>query len=265
MSKFYDVPGSNPYQNTIDPAVTGAIINLTQANQQYVFKDSTIARQDTSRYKTPVNFYYLKDFSLEQGRQITIEAVLPNGKILSAETNAPNDFRFDNAAQTRIIPPEIGDDIMIQWLVGEEGLMFDAKLELVYYKTENGSDVRHTMEIPLEFNGDTPVYPLPIFETGIVYNLPSFTRIMQEISKNDANKADYKIADAFFTIVVYDKNLTGYFAALTFIDELSIRIDEIDFTNIVGGFGVFGSYLVYYKEISLDPGYITSFGYRVKN
>ena len=63
-------------------------------------------------------------------------------------------------------------------------------------------------------------------------------------------------------LYVFDRNLSGYYASVGKIgDSFSIRLDEIDFSNVEGGFGVFGSYISQKLAIAFDEEYINSFGY----
>jgi hypothetical protein len=85
---------------------------------------------------------------------------------------------------------------------------------------------------------------------------------MKEISGDDPNKDHYIILTAIIDLLVFDRNLSGYYSSVASIsDEFSIRLDEIDFSNIDGGFGVFGSYYKQSFVLFFDKLYVESFGY----
>jgi hypothetical protein len=58
IDRMYDVEGLNPVENAVDPFVAGADVQLTVRGQLYVFRRGTTVRLDTSRYLTPVRYYY---------------------------------------------------------------------------------------------------------------------------------------------------------------------------------------------------------------
>jgi hypothetical protein len=93
--------------------------------------------------------------------------------------------------------------------------------------------------------------------------MDAVNRAMTELSAGDENKGDYFILRAFFEIMVYDKNLSGfYLRTKKEPDSYSIRLDESDFTNIDGGLGVFGSYNKGGVGVLFTEDYVRSFEYK---
>jgi hypothetical protein len=89
---------------------------------------------------------------------------------------------------------------------------------------------------------------------------------MNEISREVADKSQIHVLNAAFEIKLCDIMLGTYAsAAQTFEDEFSIRISAADFTNINGGFGIFGSYNSETFSLLLSAQYVNSFGYRYGN
>jgi hypothetical protein len=94
--------------------------------------------------------------------------------------------------------------------------------------------------------------------------LDAISRALEEISAGDPNKDNYNILQSpAFELIALDLNLSRYVSSTnqTF-DDLTVTVNESDFTNIEGGLGVFGSYTKKkYNRIKFQPGYIESFGY----
>ena len=69
-----------------DPSVIGADVRVWYNDSVFVFRDSSVARTDTSRYNTPFSFYYNKNFSVASDKSIELEVLLPNGKRLRSSS-----------------------------------------------------------------------------------------------------------------------------------------------------------------------------------
>lgn len=87
---------------------------------------------------------------------------------------------------------------------------------------------------------------------------------MNQISEGIDDKSRINIVNACFEIKLCDLMLGTYSsAAQTFEDEFDIRISETNFTNINGGFGIFGTYISETFDLLLTPEYVNSFGYKL--
>ena len=68
-----------------------------------------------------------------------------------------------------------------------------------------------------------------------------------------------------FEATEYDAPLSNYYSSVNgFLDNFSLRLDEQVFSNITGGFGVFGTYFTSLYQVEMDSRYVTSYGYRIK-
>ncbi|MBZ0179269.1 MAG: DUF4249 domain-containing protein [Melioribacteraceae bacterium] len=266
--KSYDVSYLDPYENTTDPFIHNSFIRMWVGDSVYVFRDSSIERTDNSRYDTPVNFYYINNYKPRSGDFIEMETLLPNGRRLKSSTNVPERVEFNFASSDRSFPTGHGGNVNISWIPAFSGQLFSAKIVLNYRKIEDGVSVRYTKEIPIQYveeNGNrTPVYPIP--RKTPILQIPSsiIEEILLGISEGDENKQNYIIFAITVELKVFDRNLSGYYSSVSRIDDsFSIRLDELDFSNIDGGFGVFGSYVIDNFAILFDDDYIKSLGYRI--
>jgi len=88
-------------------------------------------------------------------------------------------------------------------------------------------------------------------------------RSMREISAGDGNKSNYVIYGILIEVLSLDDNLTAYYnSTVKGKDPYSINLYETDYTNIDGGYGVFGIQIFSEAMINISYNYVTSFGYR---
>ena len=88
---------------------------------------------------------------------------------------------------------------------------------------------------------------------SIEYPLDAINKTLTEIKETDS-LSNYNVLNAKFVLWVYDKNLATYISSTEgFQEDFSLRIEAADFTNVEGGFGIFGSFLEYETRIQLKP------------
>ncbi len=273
ISRSYDVNGYDPMTNTSDPFITGATVKVFYNDSVFVFRDTSVARTDDPRYTSPIHFYYNQKLRPQETNPISIQAVLPDGKVLTAnsQTYSLNLFYFNNGSS--VIPAEglFNYGVQFNWNYLVETNVSDAifyyapELTILYAKIVNGARVEMQKKVPMYYaNDQLPLYP-PVQANinSIRFENDAIDKAMAEISQDDANKQNYIIEKATFRLFVLDKNLAVYYAAQkTFLDEFSIRFNQPDFTNINGGLGIFGTYNVKQLDLSIKDSYILSFGYR---
>ncbi len=275
ISRSYDVDGYDPMTNSVDPFIKGAKISLTYFAEQktYLFKDTVIQRAQDSRYKTPLNFYSLKGFKPERDSKVTIEAVLPNGKVLKAESKVYNLSPYLINTISYTLPKGIqGRNLNFSWSAlktAEESVFYYVpELYISYSKIQNGKAIKMIKKVPyLVYNQDGSEYSLyPSIQTNNTnINFDTFyvRKALLEIGADDPNKSNYIIDKAYFRLFVLDRNLAIYYAAQkTFLDEFSVRVTQPEFSNINGGLGIFGTLSSVERAIPIDARYINSFGYR---
>jgi hypothetical protein len=97
-----------------------------------------------------------------------------------------------------------------------------------------------------------------------VYELSAITKTLEEISAGDPNKQNYSILQKIiFSVTAFDLPTSRYVSSTGgTIDDLTVSVDVADYTNIEGGFGLFGSYSKRdYTRLRFMENYIESFGY----
>ncbi|MFA5804085.1 MAG: hypothetical protein WC879_05540 [Melioribacteraceae bacterium] len=269
-----NVDGFDPLTNTTDPFVKGAIIKLTYQNngKTYTFRDTSVARTSNPRYGTPMNYYYIKNFQPTSESPISIEATLPNGKVLRANSTTffVSPYLIQNNFYT--IPIAVfGNYIVFNWTnltsTKDEKIYYVPELIIKYAKIQDGTPVEMQKKIPLFYitgdNGDIPLYPsIQGNITNARFDTLTIRRSLEEISAGDPNKQNYIVHKAVFRLLIADKNLAIYYSAQkTFLDEFSVRVTQPEFTNINGGLGIFGTLTSTQIDVPIKANYIKSFGY----
>lgn len=234
--------------------VENAIVKLILPDRTLIFKDSSLADAQPPFVNS---FYYLNNFTLVKGMELKIEAVLPNGNILTATTRAPRYNSIilpeEGGGPTTIPDDNFGDTYNYRWNIfgNYEPLVFGPSFYIIYFMAGSEEDIYYK-----EVNGNsiyTNEYSIPV---------ESINYAMQEISIGIDDKSTINVVGACLELKVFDKALGTYVNSIrTFEDEYSIRISEPDITNINGGLGIFGAYLSEIFDINITTGYINSFGY----
>ena len=270
LSHSYRGDGNDPSSNTEDPSIIGADIRIWLGDSVYIFRDSSVARTEPSQYDTPFHFYYNSNFTVSPFENIEIEAVLQDGIRLKASSRASGNISF--TSESDIIIPAAGGSNLVRffWDQQDEGMFFSPQLAFRYRQNENGNMIEKIKIVPIEYkqqNGEEiPIYPEPSNKTNVNYQLDAISKALEEISENDPDKGNYSIYEKpIFTLFAFDMNLSRYVSSTNqAFDDLTVTVNESDYTNIEGGLGVFGSYVdKTYKDIIFQEIYIESFGYHL--
>lgn len=262
LSKTYDVSGFDPNSNYTDPSISGAQVYLKWKGTLYQLRDSSIARTDTSRYKDPIKFYYTKAFKPAANDSVEITAIPAPGVLLSSKTKVPYNVSYGNSPW--LIK---GDEIVLdfRWTAYDLNVYYLPRMKIIYQKRNEIPVVTHSFEVPLDYssvNGiETPVYPVLSPVAGIEFVRTNIDKAMLQVSNGDI-KSNYRFLRIDLELLIFDQFLAGYISTTNgFLDNLSIRLDEPNYTNISGGLGIFGAYEYNVFQISLFNQYLENLGY----
>ncbi|MCL4547760.1 MAG: DUF4249 domain-containing protein [Bacteroidetes bacterium] len=267
LTKDYVVDGFNPFSNTTDESVKGATVRIWSGNDKVaIMRDTTIARPEGDSYKTPYTVFYTNNFQPDASVPLTIEALLPNGKRLTCSTTAPAPLSMVFGNSDKAIPSNGKDYVRFAWSTTQKDPVFITRLAIYYFKHEGGQKTRNVAVVPANYvqydNTWVPNYPKPTSEMGYSVDMKTISKAMELISAGDPNKSNYEILACILEVLSLDPGLSMYYnSTARSRDIYSVKLDETDFTNINGGFGVFGIYMRTYWVSFLDHAYIQSFGY----
>ncbi len=266
ISHSYEVDGYDPYTNTTDPAVTGADLRLWYNGSVYVFRDSVVSRLGNARYDDSLRIYYLDNVHIDFNKPIEIEALLPNGRRLKSSTTSAKEIIFDDKNSSKVIPPVNTPLIDVYWNMNESNGFYFPSFTVTYFKKVNGQTEKHTIEVPLKYTQEdgesVPVYPVVSNQSSIAFDPDVIEQTLMSISEGDPDKNNYSILlNNSIKVYSLDENLRRYYSSTSLDNNFTVRLDENDFSNISGGFGVFGSYIVKEYDIRFIDKFITELGY----
>lgn len=254
-----------------DPYVKNAEVKIRYKDLVLFFNEATKERNDTSRFNTPVTYYVLENFTPEFGEEVKIEAVLMSGRRLTSITTVPTHIVFnlqnlESDDPEKSIPGNYTNDVKITWTNPFSGLFYLPKINIIYFVDDGMRDVWHSYEVPINYDlidGDyIPVYAEPSQGGGVTFTLDAFRRAMTLLSEGDPIKTKYRIYYMGIDVIIYDQNLSAYYASTgREADEYSIKLQELDYSNIDNGYGIFGSYIKQSNGMAIEENYIKSFGY----
>ncbi|MGE5499617.1 MAG: hypothetical protein ACM3Q2_16180 [Syntrophothermus sp.] len=274
VRKVYNVDGFQPVKPDSSTFVRNVKLTFYKGASAYPMTDSG---------KTVIN-NKLKTFPLDKfvpviapsfsgNEACRIVAVLPDGKTLSADAVMLRDKRvemsrtFNHGLTGKVNEFYWGKTLTISW--GDpynSGHVFFPKLVINYTM----DSVNYSKEVPLTYvsrNGKkTAVMPGPVYVPEVEYDYASLDSAMTGIGAGIAVKKKITVISCTLSVSEFDRNLSSYYASTNgYMDSYSIRLDENIFSNVNGGYGLFGIVLTTRNFFAVDRDYIRSFGYSVES
>lgn len=265
LSHSYQPEGLDPLEYSDDPAIKNADVNIYYDNKPYHMRDTVVVRTDASRYGDSVKYYYNSELKPDAGKVIEIDALLPNGLLLQSlcETPAIPNYGFFDYNSNKLVPPPFGTKIFILWQdLGN--ILYAPKLNINYYV--KGDTIMYQKEVPQLYitdqNGRKPIFPTPTKNNYFSIELETISQALNEIPSGGQPKNQYTIANMSLDLIVYDEYLSKYYSSIKQgLDGFTVKLDNPDYSNIKGGFGIFGSYIKTTFTISFKSDYLKSVGY----
>lgn len=263
----YDVEGYDPSVHQENPAYFGADIRLWYQDTVYVFKDSSVFNSNNP--DSLFHFYYLDNFKPSATNEfLEIEATLKNGKRLKASCYTPARFVFDTKETSSTIPAVNTSTVNIVWNSDAKNNFYVGRIKVKYFLNVGGNVEQKWLILPAKLisnNGELiPIYPVPSKSQAIAYSISAINNVMQSISSGIENKGSITVSNkAIIEVLSIDENLSRYYSSLQEDNKYTVRVNESDYSNVDGGFGLFGSLQMNSRKITVQPEYIESFGYKV--
>lgn len=241
-----------------------ADVRIWYQDSVYRLKDTSIV---SSNGTDTIRSYVTKKFSIDYNKNIEIEILLSDGKRLKAVSQTPAQITFKNTSEV-LIPPINKDFVQINWNPAGEDNFYQARLQIKCEIIENGLNKIFYKTLPKStavVNGViTPIYPKASKNPNVVYELSAIEWYLQHLADSLEQTSAVSIHQMLnVEIMTFDKEVSRYLSvSSSSIDNLSIRFDEGEYTNIKGGLGIFGSKIkTNYTRLKLLESYITSFGF----
>ena len=271
IEKSYDLDGLDPLLYSGNTFVKNAAIKINYNGSDYILRDTSSIINNKE-----FDFYFTDSLKPDANKTININAVLPDGTNLNGSTVTPKSgnlsFQYQDESSDTYIEQKNEGLFFIWQISGDDttGILYLPELKINYYKIEDGVNVYYEKKVPISYfqNGDQylPNYPIVTSENSINFEMDAVNRAMSEISQDDPDKSKYNIIDADFDLLLLDDNLAPYYLTIqTFLDGFTVILDQQDYSNIDGGYGVIGSFIKREHHLSFSRNYVIGFGYRLAN
>ncbi|MBI5464630.1 MAG: DUF4249 family protein [Ignavibacteriales bacterium] len=272
----YDPSSNNPLSIVTDNPVVDASVLLEAGGNAWPMKDTTVMRDDTSRYSSGIKAFVLNPFEPVGKTTYRITVNSPTMGQAYAETIMPGKGEINVSAIYMMNTPlkYLDGSLLVSELISPttQGVLVRMFVEIIL-TTAGNAVVR--MEVPSSIlssantAGETtrqiPIYPklsrttygdLSIsqdYYQATQFSVEAFIYVLNLFDTQYAAKG-FEYNRAIFYLYQTDKNLyRGYSITNGFNDEHSIRTDEPDFSNVHGGLGIVGSFRVDSAAYSLPP------------
>ncbi|GJQ21172.1 MAG: hypothetical protein HBSIN02_15270 [Bacteroidia bacterium] len=228
-----------------------------------MFRDTTLPRVDTSVFKSPLQMY-ASPFQPLSGQSYALRILSPLGEAASEITLPANanltiqgSFFLQNPHQS----PE-DSKVFVLTTLSEGAKGYVIRLFVHFDIISGGSRVSHSTEVPILIKNkdfSTAVFPTLRRKTVAngfeVYPVEFYALTLSEIQKRHPTGQIVFRKAALITLQA-EENLYNYFSIVNaFNDRYSIRVDEPEFTNIIGGRGLFGGFSIDSLIVDLPPNF----------
>jgi hypothetical protein len=230
---------------------------MYSSGSTWTFRDSSVARPDTSRYKSPIFMYVLRQFQPVRGRTYQVTVKSPSFGVVSGSTIIPavTIVNVDSGLTLFTSPFSLGATSSASVTVNFWSKGYNYHLYLYYDVLKGSKWVEERVEIPeSSFGRVATINPDSTFSVDLIetpeskkVTLEYFTRELTSRIKH-ISEEKYGNTHVFFkwlslVVLSADENLFNYYTAVHGSkDPLSIRLDQPFFSNIIGGVGFIGSY-----------------------
>jgi hypothetical protein len=277
LAKTYDVNGVDASANTTDPGIAGAEVTLTVNQRPFYLLGAQRTNPEAGRYRTQQWVYTNSISTLKFDAAVSITAKLPNGKILTAHTTVPGQRNFVSNYEfgTGLTSPINREPGKPNWIISWENNddievhLYVPRLTISYTKMVGENEIAGSVPVPLRYvsspGGTIPYFPSMSPQKQCAFEFAALDSAMANIASGEPDKSKFGVHSARFEFIEYDMPLSKYFASINgSLDQYSIRTDESVYSNINGGIGVLGSYVVRWVDFMFDERYVQRFGYRYR-
>jgi hypothetical protein len=238
---------SSTFGSPPEPAIRNAALTLTGGGNVISFRDTTVLWRDTAGNPVPTNVYVAYNAPVRGNSVYALQASTPSGLTASSSITAlPLPFFALKPGKT---PGFFALSRTFNSMSGAAILHF----YLDYYTLVNNGWELHTEEVPsrryldaggndaFEYPSFAPVGTLGAGGKDVLIDSTLFqitrSRVLKKYVPNPVVYLDIRFVLSQIDDFLYDY----YYLNNGPADRSTIRLDVPDFTNIRGGYGVFGS------------------------
>ena len=228
---------TNPLAISADTFVPDAEVTIAQESTIYRFRDTTLQRMDTSRYRLPVRAFVAYNLRVEPLRRYLLTVSSPTRGSVTAQATSQSrggvsvrtDFNGNFIVLVSLAPTNVR-----AWIV---------RMYLEYEIRPETTWLLQRVEVPRAIDTGTGerFYPRPLLRdiSSISFAAASLSQITGELRQR-YRAGTLRLKRTLFVLTQMDDAYYAYYSTANgFPDSGTLRLDEPDYTNIVGGLGVF--------------------------
>ena len=260
VNSTYMPTGYDATTFTEDTWISDASVKLIGAGKTWSFRDTSLARPDTSRYKFPLRMYAIKPFVPERGKAYNLLVESPTLGVAQATVTVPAKPTIGLASTSVSMlaqPLSAAPDGTIEFTVDLSSTTGGYTNHLyIYYDVLKGSRwVEERFEIPLEpiprdtsYSLDQPIYdqlnPTSLSKRVTVqFKAGYFQKIIKKLTTIQYVNTHLIYKWIVLTVLQTDRNLFAYYKSVRgYQDPFSIRLDQPLYSKIDRGVGLVGAY-----------------------
>ena len=266
----YDPPTSDPLSHTTEPTLT-TTSQLLWSSGSAALTDSLVPHPNAARYSSDLHVLTGTPLRVQRGQAYTVRVDAPGYPRAEATTQVPGaaPFSFRNE-DVFIHPSDYADlDIDLQITLPTDAFGYWPRLFLEYAVLSSDTTLER-IEVPsklqVSVNGIDPEYPdLQGASTSGQRTVASL-----EIFTFEGDAYRYAVAQVFdrygsanvrfqrvvLYLTLFDEHLYKYyFIVHGFFDPYSVRTDEPDYSNVLDGAGVIGSFTLDSLRVTLPSAF----------
>lgn len=268
----YDAPNFDPMSVQTAGQITNATVMITGNGMTYVLHDTSIARPDTSRYREPIHAYVGDGFLPVFGAAYTLSVQVPGEPAVGSSLTLPRQAYLIYTDTGVLREPSEKQKTIVQYSVSSLASASVIRMILNYTVFDGADSVQESREIPIAYEKfytdkgilttdySKPVFPVlqrtEVLVGQTAFDGPNYIRTLFDIQKENAGKS-VTFHQAVFLLVQAEMNFFRYYAITNgFQDSLSIRLDRPLYSNVTGGVGLFGGYVVDSASYQYSPLFI---------
>lgn len=254
----YDPPAFDPSEIHEERSIRNATVIIRQGDAAVQFRDTIVARDNPQRYGPSVPAYIGYPFSVAGLETYSLTVESPSHGSLTATTTmpgkgditvlnpfvlrSPQSFNENIIVSARITPPAQG--FLLRMYIDYEVRFNDAwspqRTEVPKEVVDAGEERRFVYP-QLVRRTTVPVSARSLNAESVVFTNSAYEAVLQQLF-NDYGSENLRFSKVVLILTQVDANLYTYYnLANGFQDEFSIRTDQPDYSNIQGGYGVFGA------------------------
>ncbi len=224
------------YRNPGGPAgvfVTEALVTVQQGDSVYAFRDTTILPADSTRGR--VGAYVAYRLHVQPGLVYTLSVTSPSlGRVSSQATGLYRGTLLPYTDPLQGIGARVYPGVIARAYI--------VRLYLEYEVREDTTWVPGLAEVPLSVdpNGNFS-YPRPLSRevSAVAFDASAYAAVVSQLRQR---YGIVRLRGTRYVLTELDNSLYAYYSTANgFPDTGTLRLDEPDYTNIIGGLGVFAA------------------------